>query len=116
MSNDTCPPIVSGSEPDPAEWLTVDETIETHFRRTPRKKKIHRSAPGRWAKTGKVEGCIFSGRLYISRASLEAYCAPRSARIDDALRPSDTKNADDAVKRMSRRHGVRTPKKGGDTR
>lgn len=115
MSNDTRSQIVSGSEPDPAEWLTVDETIDTHFRRTPRTKKIHRSAPGRWVRTGKVEGCYFADRLYISRASLEAYCEPRSAPLARTLRPSDPRQAEAAVERLSRRHGVRTPN-GGDTR
>ncbi len=110
---DTRPPIVSGPEPDPAEWLTAKKAAEATADLLPIQRPLHRSAIHRWAAAGKVEGRYCGGHLYVSRASLEAYCAPRSARVAGASRPSDSRQAEAAVKRMSRRHGVRTPKGGG---
>ena len=113
MSIDTRPTIVSGPEPDPAEWLTPNKAAEATADLLPIPRPLHRSAFHRWARDGKVEGRYFGGHLYISRASLEAYCAPRSARVAGASRPSDSRQAEAAVERMSRRHGVRAPKGGG---
>ncbi len=115
MSSGSQPDILS-LPPDPNEWLTVKEAVDLTEELMPLRRRPNRSLIHRWGTSGKIVARLQGDRFYIHRPSLVAYCSPRPVTPFVPPKPSDTKNADDAVKRMSRRHGVRTPKKGGDTR
>ena len=116
----TRPESVSGSKPDPSEWLTIAEAINFHFAHTPRERKIHRSAPYRWAEDPDhpVRGQWFAGRLYINQASLEQFCvggASVGSRRRRFHRPAHNEAmAAAALDRLHRKHGIDPQGKGGD--
>lgn len=93
--------------------MSVRDACKRHQELTDRERELHRSAMYRLLRAGKIEGEWRGGELRVDLDSLEAYCAPRPARVAGASRPSDSRQAEAAVERMSRRHGVRTPKGGG---
>ncbi len=89
--------------------LTVPEAVEFHFRNTPRKRPLHRSAMYRLLKSGRIDGEVRGGTVYVNAESLAHYCAGRPASEAAAPRPSEVARSEAALQRIRDRHRV-----GGD--
>ena len=117
---DTRPHTVTGSKPDPSEWLTAREAVRFHYEHTPRDREIHRSAVYRWVDDPEhpVRGEWFAGELFVERASLEAFCRDgrrrRPGRGRRHATPADATHAAAAIERMRRKHGIAAEVKGGE--
>ncbi|MFM1889339.1 MAG: hypothetical protein RLZZ565_96 [Planctomycetota bacterium] len=115
----TRPESVSGSKPNPSEWLTVAEAVRFHHKRTPRSNPVHRSAVYRWIgdREHPVCGEWFGGELFVNRESLDAFCRygrPRRGRRSAIAATADSRPAAAAIERMRRKHGIAPNPKGGE--